>query len=171
VDVTAEWRSPEGTIVYVDVVGTMNDAKVALRSDPPLPEPQVFAILLGGSSSPDSFAGSEDSQSSGGDAAGAVGISSGVAALGLNELLGNSPVEIRIGTTSESKTRYTAAVRIGENLWFEASTYQTSSSEIGGNDQNVFSGTVDYRFTRNWSLRTELGTAGGALDLLWQYRY
>jgi hypothetical protein len=170
VDVTAEWRSPEGTVVYVDVAGTLSEAKVALRSDPPLPEPQVFAILLGGSSSPDSFAESEGTESDGG-AARAVGISSGVAALGLNELLGNSPVEIRVGTTSESRTRYTAAVRIGENLWFEASTYQTSSTEIGGTDKSVFSGTVDYRFTRNWSLRTELGTAGGALDLLWQYRY
>ena len=32
-------------------------------------------------------------------------------------------------------------------------------------------GTLDYRFSRRWSLRTELGTSGGAFDLLWSHRY
>jgi hypothetical protein len=90
----------------------------------------------------------------------------------LNRLFGQSPVELRVGSTSESKPRYTAAVRIRENLWFEASTYkQTQDASGAASDQSVVSGTIDYRFSRKWSLRTELGTMGGALDLLWQRRY
>jgi hypothetical protein len=30
---------------------------------------------------------------------------------------------------------------------------------------------VDYRFRKNWSLRSEIGTLGAGLELLWQYRY
>jgi hypothetical protein len=30
---------------------------------------------------------------------------------------------------------------------------------------------VDWRFRRNWSLRTEVGNIGAGLDLVWQYRY
>jgi hypothetical protein len=89
----------------------------------------------------------------------------------VNQLLSNNPVQVRVETTSESLPRYTAAVRVRENLWFEASTYQQTGGATTGNERNVFSGTVDYRFTRRWSLRTEVGTAGGALDLLWQYHY
>ncbi|HEX7672317.1 MAG TPA: hypothetical protein VF395_22130, partial [Polyangiaceae bacterium] len=91
---------------------------------------------------------------------------------GVNELLSNNPVELRVESTSESRPRYTAAVRVRENLWFEASTYQqTDRSAATGTDRSVYSGTIDYRFRPRWSLRTEAGTAGGALDLLWQYRY
>ena len=32
-------------------------------------------------------------------------------------------------------------------------------------------GTLDYQISRRWSLRTELGTTGGAFDLLWSHRY
>jgi autotransporter translocation and assembly factor TamB len=170
VDVSASWRAPNETMVYVEVTGTLREAKIALRSDPPLPEPQVFALLLGGSSSEQSS--SSESDSGGAGAAGAMALGSGVAALGVNQLLSDNPVEIRVETTSEKLPRYTAAVRIRPNLWFEASEYQQSQSGVGGqNDRNVVSGTIDYRFTRRWSLRTEAGTAGGAMDLLWQYRY
>jgi hypothetical protein len=90
----------------------------------------------------------------------------------LNRLFGQSPVELRVGSTSESKPSYTAAVRVRENLWFEASTFKHSDTSGGtNNDQNVVAGTVDYRFSRSWSLRTQAGSLGGALDLLWQHRY
>jgi translocation and assembly module TamB len=169
-NVTATWRGPNDTIVYVDVTGTLKRSKIALRSDPPLPEAEVIALLLGGSSS-DTGTAAPSSQQGGGAAAGAVALGSGVAALGVNELLTNNPVELRVETTEESRPRYTAAVRVRQDLWFEASTYQQSTGVGTGTDRNVFSGTVDYRFTRRWSLRTEVGTVGGAMDLLWQYRY
>lgn len=171
-DVTAQWESPGAMMVFVDVTGTANNLKIHLRSDPPMPEDQVFALLLGGSptqsSSSSSTATTERDSSA---AAGAVAIGGGVAALGVNELLGDQPVELRIDTTDQSRPRYTAAVRVGSNLWFEASTYEQTIDQGGATNRNIFSGTIDYRFSPRWSLRTEVGTAGGAVDLLWQYRY
>jgi autotransporter translocation and assembly factor TamB len=153
----------------VDVTGTLKDSRIVLGSDPPRPEPEVFALLIGGPA-PDQA--SDGSTGNTGSAAGAVGLGSGVAALGVSELLlGESPVTLSVGTTSESRPRYTAAVRIGQDLWFEASTYERATSGANNDARSVFSGTIDYRFTRNWSLRTEVGTAGGVMDLLWQYRY
>jgi autotransporter translocation and assembly factor TamB len=170
-DVSASWRAPNGTVVSVDVTGTLKEAKIVSRSDPPLPKAEVDALLLGGSSS-ESGATTDPNASGSGAAAGAVALGTGVAALGVNELLSNNPVEVRVESTSESRPRYTAAVRVRENLWFEASTYQqTDHSASTGTDRSVYSGTIDYRFRPRWSLRTEAGTAGGAMDLLWQYRY
>ncbi|HEX4338058.1 MAG TPA: translocation/assembly module TamB domain-containing protein [Polyangiaceae bacterium] len=168
VDLHASTHAGNDSIVYVEVTGTMRDAKIALRSDPPLPEAEVFALLLGGSSDTDSTAVGTQSNAAG---AGAVAIGSGVA-MGVNQLVANSPVEVRVGTTEQNQPRYTAAVRIRENLYFEASEYQQADyGSTSSTDRSVYSGTVDYRFTRRWSLKTEVGTAGGALDLLWQYRY
>ena len=71
-----------------------------------------------------------------------------------------------------SLPRYTAAVRVRPNLYFEASEYQQTEAEAVERRHfrvaTVFSGTVDYRFSppTGWSLRTEVGTAGGALDLV-----
>jgi autotransporter translocation and assembly factor TamB len=169
VNLRAVSRASNDALIYVEMTGTMRDAKIALRSDPPLPEAEVFALLLGGSSTEGTATGDPSTANTSG--AGALAIGSGVA-IGVNQLVANSPVEVRVETTQQNRPRYTAAVRIRENLWFEASEYQQADyGATSSTDRNVISGTVDYRFTRRWSLRTELGTAGGALDLLWQYRY
>jgi autotransporter translocation and assembly factor TamB len=166
VNVTAVWRAPNATLVYVEVTGTLREAEVALRSDPPLPEAEVFALLFGGGATNTTA----PATNTGSSAAGAAALQGPVQQL--NRLFGQSPVELRVGSTREARSRYTAAVRVRENLWFEASTYQQSEYVAGGStNRNVVSGTIDYRFTRKWSLRTEAGTAGGALDLLWQHRY
>ena len=45
----------------------------------------------------------------------------------------NKPaVELRVDTTSQSLPRYTAAVRVRPNLWFEASEYQQTDYGTGG---------------------------------------
>ncbi|HVW24890.1 MAG TPA: translocation/assembly module TamB domain-containing protein [Polyangiaceae bacterium] len=167
--VHANTRASNDSMVYVEVTGTMRDAKIALRSDPPLPEAEVFALLVGGSA-PDSGDATSGSQANAGGGAGAVALGTGVS-MGVNQLVANSPVEVRVDTTEQNRPRYTAAVRIRENLWFEAQEYQQDEYGAESTTRNVVSGTVDYRFARQWSLRTQAGNAGGALDLLWQYRY
>lgn len=172
-DVTAAWRAQGDTTVYIDVTGTLREPKLHPRSDPPLPEAEVYALLLGGTTTVDQTQTSAERPVPGSEGAGAVALGGGVGALGVNELLSGSPLELRVDTTAESRPRYTAAVRVRPNLWFEASTYQQSQQTEGttATDRNVYSGTVDYRFSPRWSLRTEVGTTGGAMDLLWQYRY
>lgn len=157
-DVVATWRGPTH-LVTAHLQGTLEQARLRLTSDPPLPsEARVMALLLGGSSGNDSSAGA----------------SLGVGATLFNEFLSGtalSSVEVRT-STGDRHANYTAAVPLRENLWFEA-TYQspTNATLPGTSTQRGFSGTVDYRFRRNWSVRTEVGTLGAGADLMWQYRY
>jgi hypothetical protein len=66
-------------------------------------------------------------------------------------------------------------VPIGDQLWFEGSYKALSTRDANDanatNASSAWSGTVDWRFRRNWSLRTELGTIGTGVDLVWNYRY
>ncbi|HEY8944047.1 MAG TPA: hypothetical protein VIM73_07290, partial [Polyangiaceae bacterium] len=68
-------------------------------------------------------------------------------------------------------TTYTAAVPISDQIWFEGSYHAPNSSSGGDDYASAVSGTVDWRFRPHWSLRTEVGTIGTGLDLVWQYRY
>lgn len=161
--VSATWRAPDGTIVTADVSGTYEQARLRLSSDPPRSEQEIYALLLGGSGTGE-----------GGDPA-ATG--AGVGADLLGSLLVNTPlsqVEFRAGseqlTDQRSYSTYTAAVPISENVWFEGS-YKSLNTSDPGQERDALSGTVDWRFRRNWSLRTEVGTVGTGLDLVWQYRY
>jgi hypothetical protein len=95
----------------------------------------------------------------------------------VNELLAdtNLPhVELRTGSESSGEDRryqtYTAAVQISDQVWFEGSYKALSTTETTEQGDAV-SGTVDWRFKRDWSLRTEIGNIGTGVDLLWQYRY
>lgn len=143
-------RSDRGEPIFLTIGGTLRE---------PITEPPIAQLrsLLGG--------------------AGSV-LSGGVQALGVNELLGNgvTNVELRVSASEEQSEQerpsYTAAVEVRENLWFEG-TYQRGE-ETGVNSAQTdssFSGTIDYRFHPNWSLKTKAGTTGGSVDLLWQYRY
>ncbi|MBN1610956.1 MAG: translocation/assembly module TamB domain-containing protein [Polyangiaceae bacterium] len=161
IDVTALWLGPSHQVT-VSIQGTLKQAQVSLTSDPPLPEPEVVALLLGSGTG------------EGGDAT-ATGV--GVGATLLNELFSETPLgRVELRTSSEQEhSNYTAAVEVSDKVWFEA-TYQAPDNadrvEPGAsrNDSGV-SGTVDWRFSRSWSLRSQLGTLGAGFDLLWQYRY
>lgn len=157
-DVTATWRGPTH-LVTIQIQGKADEARLRLSSDPALSsESQIMALLLGGSSAKDSSA--------------AAGL--GVGATLFNEMLSDTALSrLEVRTSSDERhANYTAAVPIRENLWFEA-TYQspTNTNMPGSSTQKGFSGTVDYRFHRDWSVRTEVGTLGAGADLMWQYRY
>jgi translocation and assembly module TamB len=108
----------------------------------------------------------------------AAGLGAGAGFLG-NKLLANtalSNLEIKAGseTTADQKSyqTYSAAYPLSDTLWFEGSYKTLQSQDLNGaNNTNAFSGTFDWRFRRNWSLRTEVGNIGAGVDLLWQYKY
>jgi hypothetical protein len=161
--VLASWRAPDGTTVYLEVRGTYREATLTLRSDPPRTEQEIQALLLGGTSET-------------GDA-GAAGISYGTDFLA--EVLAETPLQgVQIRTANErgvddrTYATWAAAVQISDEIWFEGS-YKSLESQGVGQQQGGYgvSGTVDWRFRRNWSLRTEVGNIGAGLDLVWQYRY
>jgi hypothetical protein len=159
-EVEAQWRGPTHTVIAT-VSGTRKEAELHLTSDPPLgSESQVFALLLSGS-------GTEvDSTTAG----------LGVGATLFNEFMSETPlsaVELRT-SQDEQHANYTAAVPLKENLWFEGTYQNATNNGLRPNSSSAregFSGTVDWRFRRNWSLRTEVGTLGAGADILWQYRY
>jgi translocation and assembly module TamB len=161
IDITALWIGPSHQVT-VSIRGTLKQAHVSLTSDPPLPEPEVVALLLG---------------SGAGEGGGAAATGVGVGAALFNDLFSQTPLgRVELRTSSEQeRSNYTAAVEVSDKVWFEA-TYQapdnTGRVEPGAssNDSGV-SGTVDWRFARSWSLRSQLGTLGAGFDLLWQYRY
>jgi autotransporter translocation and assembly factor TamB len=162
--VLASWHAPDGTVVYLEVRGTVREATLRLESDPALSQAEIQALLLGGGGSGEG----------GGDAQ-AAGI--GYGADFLSEVLADTPlrnVELRTGSETTADDRsystYTAAIPISENIWFEGS-YKNLETADASERGSAFSGTIDWRFRRNWSLRTEVGTIGTGLDLLWQYRY
>ena len=147
--------------VWVTVNGTFQDAKVGFESNDPTltSQAQILAALLG----------SNDSAN--------AGLSAGTGYLG-QRLLANtalSRLELKAGneTTIDQRTyaTYSAAYPISENFWFEGSYKTLQTQDLTGASRNAFSGTFDYRFRRNWSLTTEIGTIGAGVNLLWLYRY
>jgi autotransporter translocation and assembly factor TamB len=162
IGVVASWRAPDGTTIYVEVRGTYREATLTLRSDPPRTEQELQALLLGGTSES-------------GDA-GAAGISYGTDFLG--EVLAETPLRgLQLRTSNERSVddrtyaTWAAAVQISDEIWFEGSYKSLESQGPGQQGGHGVSGTVDWRFRRNWSLRTEVGNIGAGLDLVWQYRY
>jgi translocation and assembly module TamB len=161
--------------VRAKVTGTFRKANITLENvDDPGQSDQaaIIAKLLNAPS---------DDQSTASNSAGAAsaGIGAGAGFLG-NQLLANTPLsnlEIKAGSETTADQRsyqtYSAAYPISDTVWFEGSykTLNQDPSGAGTTNTNAFSGTVDWRFRRNWSLRTELGNIGASVDLLWQYKY
>jgi translocation and assembly module TamB len=176
-DVTAAWQAPEST-VYVEIHGTLNKATISFRSDPPRPESEIVALLLTGTT--DDVDSSEHTSETGM----ALGAGSQAAAPILDKLFSKTPLSgIKFQATATGGTpAYTASYRVSDAVWLEgiykpqggtsADTGQSGGSDLTGQTrQDAFAGAVDYRFHRDWSLRTEGGNASAGLDILWQYRY
>ncbi|HMJ10859.1 MAG TPA: translocation/assembly module TamB domain-containing protein, partial [Polyangiaceae bacterium] len=170
VDITARTSTPDGTLVFVDLSGPFKEANYQFRSEPPSAHP--LELLLAGTSI-------SEAEGSGSGAAAQAGVGGVVGSAAFQELFGSTPlgsvVEFRSGTTETAdKSTYTAAVRLSEKIWFEG-TYRLRDLNQQSNSPNAdradLSGTIDWRFRPRWSLRTEYGTLGAGLDLLWQYRY
>ncbi len=163
--VRASWRAPEGTTVYLNLRGTFSKAEPSWESDPQLPEQQIYALLLGGSTG----------EQSGTTSAAATGV--GVTAGFLGQVLSDTPlsrVELRTGSeqTLDERTyqTYTAALRLTDEVSVEGS-FKSADANEPGDENEAGSLSVDWRFRKNWSLRTELGTIGAGMDLLWTHHY
>jgi len=150
--------------VWATVNGTFRDAKIVFESDSPglTNQAQIVAALLTptDSSSPAT-----------------AGLGAGAGYLG-KQLLANtalSNLEIKAGSETTADQRsyatYSAAYPITDELWFEGSYKTPQAQDLTGSSRPAVSGTFDYRFKRNWSLRIEAGNIGVGSDLLWQYRY
>ncbi len=162
VQATARWRAPDGTLVYVDFTGTLAEARLTLRSDPAKSEAELYALIVGGSST-----GSSDGESGN---PGAVAAGVGSAAV-LGEVFAETPVELRADSTREGRQAVTGGYR-QDNVTAEV-TYAPPGGGTIGEEEDHFILTTDLRMSERWSLRYQVGTRTfrQQIDLIWQYRY
>lgn len=159
----ATWAAPNNVTVRLDVGGTLSAPTLNWSSDPALPggEADILALVIGGGSG---FKG-------GGSIAIVANELSTIEGLEFYSTqqtgAGNSRVASLNDDTWDS---YTASYQINDKLWFEGS-YERQTSSATSQVHGGVSGTLDWRFLPQWALRTEVGTLGMGLDLLWQYRY
>jgi translocation and assembly module TamB len=191
-NVTARWRgAPEGTSVFVEYIGVLQpitSEKLKFRSEPPLGQPQILAMLLGASDNGGTFAGGV--QTGAGPSAQQVagGVAVELVQAQMNALLSGTVFKgfsTQFSTNDDGTLRPGVAYAIGDKLHATAS-YTTSTggtsttapgSTLGGNagaqSQTVLS--LDWRFLPTWLLRGTAAVGGdqpaGGLDVLWQYRY
>jgi translocation and assembly module TamB len=166
--VTASWTAPEGTRVYADFVGPLKTGKVNLRSDPTLPKNEVLALLLFGT--PDAL--TPNSQTSTAGSSAGAGVAGSAAAEPVNRALesyGLGGVTTRVDT-SQANPRPEVEVQIARDISLQVA-YVIGTPPPGQNpDTTLF--TLNWRFIRQWSLETTVGSSGTSiLDLIWQYRY
>jgi translocation and assembly module TamB len=190
-NVRARWRgAPEGTSVFVEYIGNLlpiTSEKLKFRSEPPLGQPQILAMLLGTGDS-GTLAGGVQTGPSPSAQQFAGGVAVELASSQVNALLSGTVFKgfsTQFSTNEDGTLRPGVAYAIGDQLHATAS-YTTGSagssstatgSNLGGNaglqTQTVLS--LDWRFLPTWLLRGTAAVGGsqpsGGLDVLWQYRY
>ncbi len=169
-NVVANWTAPNGVVVRVEVGGTVKEPTLTWGSEPALPggEADVIALVLGSGSGGGEQVGITSLAIAANEAIGASGV--GWMEFYATQEMGSGEGRVA-GLTDSSWNNYTAAFRINDDLWFEGNFQSTSAGFQTGEQQTGVSGTLDWRFHPQWALRTEIGTLGGGLDLVWQYRY
>ncbi len=191
VNVRASWSgAPSGTHVYVDYVGLINPItrdKLKFSADPPVPEAQILAMLLGASDQSGSGApgtGQASAQALVG------GVAADIAAQQFNTALASAlsgsvlqGISAQLSTTEGGLLRTGVAYSLSDKLRAVA-TYEggsaassTTTTTAGGTASNRGARTqisLDWRFLPNWLVRSTFSfgdqTSSG-IDMLWQYRY
>jgi len=163
-------------VVYATVSGTFRKASISYDSDPHVNggDAEIIAALL--NTSNDDPNSTTNTNGAGSQAA--AGLSAGAGYIG-SQLLANTPLsslEIKAGsgTTADQRvySSYSAAYPLSDTVWFEGSYKNVgAASPTDTATTAAFSGAIDWRFRRNWSLRAEGGNLGTGVELLWQYKY
>ncbi|HVR20641.1 MAG TPA: translocation/assembly module TamB domain-containing protein, partial [Polyangiaceae bacterium] len=165
---TARWDSPLGFSVYAEYSGDVENGKITLRSEPPLNQDEIASLLMFGDPEGSVGTGSGSTNS----AATAVGVAGDTAAKGINKALGdltNLDVAARIDT-STGTSRPELVVQLSRRVSAKV-TRAIGEPQAGQPPDRTFF-TVEFRFTRSWSVSAVVGDHGGSgLDLIWRRRY
>jgi hypothetical protein len=153
-------RVAEGTLIDLDVSGTVKEPVIAFHSDPPRSEDEIVALLLGIQTNPSSAESDESEQ-----------LGRTAMALAMNRLVEDSMLsglQFGAGETGSGDSVSTVTMRVGSKVWFEGRSVRGSQHSV--NPDERVSGVVDWRFAPSWSLRTQLGEVSG-LEIRWSLRY
>jgi translocation and assembly module TamB len=163
---TARWDSPEGYSVYAELSGTVADARIDLRSDPPLADDQILSLLLFGT--PNAGVGSASPNEAGTAAA----IAGDTATRGVNQLLSrfsDLDVSTRVDTSTGS-ARPELVVQLTPRL--TARVTRALGEPPPGQSPDVTFLTLELRIQARWSISTIVGDHGGtAFEAVWRYSF
>lgn len=166
VTATARWDSPSEYTVYAEYSGTVEQGELKLRSEPPLTQDEILALLMFGTPT-GSFGAKPKSE-----AATAVGIAGGTVTKGLNRALSefsNLDVSTRVDT-STGEARPELVLQVTPRATARV-TQALGEAPPGQSPDRTFL-TVDLRLFTRWSLSAQVGDEGGSsLDLIWRHRY
>jgi len=166
VTATARWDSPSEYTVYAEYSGTVEEGELKLRSEPPLTQDEILALLMFGTPT-GSFGAKPKSE-----VATAVGIAGGTVTKGLNRALSefsNLDVSTRVDT-STGEARPELVLQVTPRATARV-TQALGEAPPGQSPDRTFL-TVDLRLFTRWSLSAQVGDEGGSsLDLIWRHRY
>ncbi len=171
IQATAYWDAPDKTRVFADFSGFVTQGKLELRSEPPLTQDEILALILFGS--PDgSFGASPPPGQEQSTGVAAVGLAGGVVTQGLNKVLSGvtSRVTTRIDSSEANSPQPQIVMQITKSI--SASLGYKLGSPTLGSDPDRAQVSVDWRFFKNWSLDTTVGDRGStAVDVVWRMHY
>lgn len=153
-------RVAEGTLIDLNVSGTVREPVIAFHSDPPRSEDEIVGLLLGIQTSSQTTADGESQQ-----------LGRTAMALAMNRLVEDSMLsglQFGAGETGSGDSVSTVTMRVGSTVWFEGRTVRGSQHSVNPGERT--SGVVDWRFAPSWSLRTQLGEVSG-VEIRWSLRY
>ncbi len=165
---TARWDSPVGYTVYAEYTGDVQNGKITLRSEPPLNQDEIASLLMFGDPEGSLGTGSGDTNS----AATAVGVAGDTAAKGINHALSDLTrldVSARVDT-STGTARPELVMQLTPRVSAKV-TRAVGEPQAGQPPDRTFF-TVEFRFTRSWSVSGVVGDHGGSgMDVIWRRRY
>lgn len=170
--VTAGWNAADGTRIYADFTGPVKTGKVTLRSEPPRPQNEIFALVLFGTADGANPQRPPPGKQADGTTKAAMGLGGGYVAQGLTEALDDLAgiqATARIDSTNANNPRPEVEIALSSKVSI-GFAHVLGTPPITQPDKNLAN--ADYRFHRNWSLEGTYGDRGTALlDAIWQRRY
>ncbi|HEX6273881.1 MAG TPA: translocation/assembly module TamB domain-containing protein [Polyangiaceae bacterium] len=151
-------RVADGTLIEVDVSGTLGEPDINFQSDPPRSDEEIISLLLGIQT--DSTVSDENEH-----------LKNTAVALAMNRIVQDSMLsglQFGAGETNTGDSVSTVTMRVGSKVWVEGRTVYGSQTSV--NPETRVSGVVDWRFAPSWSLRTQLGDVSG-VEIRWSLRY
>jgi translocation and assembly module TamB len=160
---TAFWDAPDGTRVFAELTGNVEDAKLDLRSEPALSKDQIVTLIAFGTS---------DGGLGASTAGAGAGIAGGVITEGLNDLISGviPAISTRIETSESGNPKPEVAIQISSRV--SARLGYAVGAPTPGDSPDRASVTLDWRFYKNWSIAAEVGDHGStSVDVVWRMRY
>jgi translocation and assembly module TamB len=172
--VTAGWNAPDGTTrIFADYIGPLKTGKVKLRSEPPLAQTDIVALLLFGTAEGQTAAGQSATNATTSAANQAVGAAGGVATQPINHALdqfGVHAVSARVDTSEASNPKPEIEIQIAKGVSVQLA--QVIGVPPPGDNPDTTLVKLNWRLLHGLTVSTTVGNLGSSIvDMVWERRY